>query len=854
MNSIPEPPPSSAGASGATPSLETGLAALKQGDYSAAITHLEGICEIELHEPSILRAQMGLVVAYEHIGNTEKAIALCQTLNKSDKSQVKQWATRTLAGLQARLSQKKSAPAQTLQPSNPTRVQSSPAPTASEATVDPTGFVPLDNQPAAKAAASNPTGFVPLDHPPAAKAAASNPTGFVPLDNQPVKSKHTAPKAVPPPPPSRRAANPPPLPNQQTQPSAAEVGSQAEGKQKLLSSPNPQVQDYQPSWRNAGRAQNWKPLGSVKQGRLWFLQATTVFLLVFVIRTLVHFAMSLINDILVKLPSMSPIQVFYYDQTQSIVMILVALLILSPWLLDGLLELFYGQKPLSVKTLESHSPEAAKLVKRICWKNKWPWPNLKVLPVNVPVAFSYGNLPRTARIVVSQGLLDQLADDEIATIYAGELGHLANRVLPLMSVAVLVVQIPYLIYWQAAYWDEQGQRQIQSPFLLSSWRAVMVVISSLAYGVYWVFRWPAFWLSRQRLYYSDRVATQTTGNPNGLTRALLKMAIGIASDVGKQRSTSYLLEGFDLLLPVGYRQAITLGSCYSVTPLEPLLEWDRSNPHRQWLTINNAHPPLGDRLNILALYARFWKLETELDLPVPEPAAKKKGGKKPTSPAIQNSPQKNQQMLLQGAPFFGVLIGLIFASLFWLLGWLGVQLRIPEISWVLRDHQWLLTGFVLTGFSMGTLMRINSFFPDIKPSNVLDESSLPTLLANPTALPVDSQPVRLEGKLLGRKGIGNWLGQDLILQTSTGLVKLHYLSKFGPLGNLWSHSPRPSDLVNKQVIAKGWFRRGATPWLDLETLSTSAGQTSHSGHPIWSTILAGVAALWGAYLISRGGL
>ncbi|MBW4679986.1 MAG: M48 family metalloprotease [Microcoleus vaginatus WJT46-NPBG5] len=854
MTSIPEPPPSSAGASGVTPSLETGLAALKQGNYSAAIAHLEGICEIELHEPSLLRAQMGLVVAYERIGKAEKAIALCQTLSKSEKSQVKQWARRTLADLQARFSQKKSVSPQALQPSNPTAFQSSPAPTSSEADANPTGFVPLDNLPPASEAGANPTGFVPLDNLPPASEAGANPTGFVPLDNLPVKPRQSLPKAVPPPPPPsyRRSANPPALPNQETQPSAG-GGRKEEGEKELLPTPTPQIQDYQPSWRNAGRAQNWKPLRDPKQWRLWLLQGATVFLMLVVIRAVVHFGMSSINDILVKLPSMSPIQAFYYDQTQSILMILLALLILSPWLLDGLLELFYGQKPLSVKALETHSPEAAKMLKRICWKKKWPWPTLKVLPINAPVALSYGNLPRTARIVVSQGLLDQLADDEIAAIYAGELGHIANWDLALMSVAVLVVQIPYLIYWQAADWEERGQRLIQSPFLSAVFGGTMAVISSLAYGIYWVFRWPAFWLSRQRLYYSDRVATQTTGNPNGLTRALLKIAIGIASDVGKQRSTSYLLEGFDLLMPVGCRQAITLGSCYPLTPIEPLLEWDRSNPYRQWLTINNAHPPLGDRLNILALYARFWKLETELDLPVPEPAAKK-GKKKPVSPAIQNSPLKSKDLLLQGAPYFGVLIGLIFGAVFWLLGWVGVQLRIPEISWVLRDHQWLLTGLVLTGFCLGTVMRINSFFPDIKPANLSKESSLPALLANPAALPVDSLPVRLEGKLLGRKGIGNWLGQDLILQTSAGFVKLHYLSKFGPIGNLWPHSPRPSDFVNKQVIATGWFRRGATPWLDLETLSTTAGQTSHSGHPIWSTILAGVAALWGAYLISRGGL
>ncbi|HAG85324.1 MAG TPA: hypothetical protein DCL61_30315, partial [Cyanobacteria bacterium UBA12227] len=50
------------------PSLDTGLAALKQGNYSMAIAHLEGVREIELDESLVSRAAMGLVTAYRRIG------------------------------------------------------------------------------------------------------------------------------------------------------------------------------------------------------------------------------------------------------------------------------------------------------------------------------------------------------------------------------------------------------------------------------------------------------------------------------------------------------------------------------------------------------------------------------------------------------------------------------------------------------------------------------------------------------------------------------------------------------------------------------------------------------------------
>lgn len=770
MSSIPDPLPSNnKGPSPATPSLEVGLAALKQGDHPTAIAHLEGVCEIELHEPTILRAQMGLVLAYEGNGQIESALALCQTLRSSSQGQVKEWAERTNAGLRARYPQILSSPPQTSQP---------PAPP------DPTGFVPSSPPPAGK---KSRTPLAPTPSPPAA------------------------------------------------------------GKQnKPQQSPNPQIPapPLQPlnrniSWRNAGRAKDWKPLSLAKQWPLRLLLAGTLAAQFWVMRAIFQFFLATSNDILVKL-RLAPIQEFYrlyYAPNPPVLAAMALLLVASPWLLDALLQRFYGAVPLSADTLAASSPEAVQVLKRFCRQKNWPVPALKLLPTAAPVALTYGNLPRTARIAVSQGLLDRLADGEIAAICAGELGHIATGDFAVMSLAALVANIPYLIYWQVAQWGDRWQNA-------GSWQAKLLRsgaagISALAYGLYWLLRWPALWLSRVRVYYSDRLAAETTGNPNGLTRALLKMAAGIAEDVGQLGKTSYFLEGFDLLVPAGHRQAVGLGSCLAGTRLESLLEWDCRNPYRRWLAANNSHPPAGDRLQLLAQYARFWKLETELDL----------GG---SVPAGSSETLNRKTLLLLGAPFFGVQAGLAAACLLWLVGWTGVQLRISLISWVFRDWQWLFWGLLLAGFSLGTVVRFNAFFPEIPRSADLPAPSLPALLAGPAALPLDSQPVRLEGRLLGRTGISNWLAQDLLLQTATGVVKLHCFSKLGPVW-LLAKSVRPWDLVSRQVTVTGWFRRGATPWIDVETLQAGAGKTSRSGHPIWSAILAGAAALWAAYLISRGG-
>jgi hypothetical protein len=179
---------------------------------------------------------------------------------------------------------------------------------------------------------------------------------------------------------------------------------------------------------------------------------------------------------------------------------------------------------------------------------------------------------------------------------------------------------------------------------------------------------------------------------------------------------------------------------------------------------------------------------------------------------------------------------------------LDIRQLLWQAVWVYRTEPFF-NACILIVFSLSIFLWINRYFPDIKPSTVQTEPNLGDLLENPTALPGDSHSIQLSGKLLGRGSLLNGLGQDLILQTATGLVKLHYSSYFGPFGNLLHQSPRPSDLIDEQVTVTGWFRRGTTPWIDVETLRPQGGKVIPANYPIWITLLAVIAAFWGAYQI-----
>ncbi|MFN6561981.1 MAG: M48 family metalloprotease [Nostoc sp. ChiSLP01] len=739
-------------------SLEAGLVALKQGNYQTAIAHLEPLASSENNATANLQARVGLVMAYARTGEVSKAIAFCENLIESNNPQVQEWAKRALEHLTKR---------------------QKPEPESKNVE---TGFVAFENSsPDTPKSEEKPKDEV-------TQTKNQNIPQMVPL----AKPKATV---IPPPP-------PPPL--------NGFMGSVTRTQAKLFGV------IY---WRQAQRAKAWQPLRKPKLIPLRLLAAGTFIALFWVMREILNLVLGFINNALVKLPYVEPLQVLYNDPTQFLLIALVILIAASPWLLDLLLANLYGQQELAKDILNGHSREAVRVLQRCCQQRHWPLPKLRILPMAAPIILTYGSLPRNARIVVSKGLLEQLTDDEIAVIYATQLGHIAHWDFVVMSLVLLVTLPTYKVYEQVSKLGDNISGKI--------WRTPVTIVASLIYGVWCLLTGTALWLSRLRVYYSDRTAAEITGNPNALIRGLLKIAIGIATDIEKQEHTSWQLESLNIVAPIGYQQSLSLGTIASHLSFESFLKWDVVNPYRRWFTINNSHPLVGDRIERLCQIARHWHLDTELHFP-----------------SEQLSKVKRQSFLLQIAPWLGVPLGVLFAGLVWLAWQLAFAFKFLNLKWIYEDWSFI-TGCLLIGFSIGTVIRINSFFPDIKPPTLQTDDCLPNLFADPSTLPIDSISVRLVGKLLGRQGTANSLAQDLILQSSAGLVKLHHVSWLG-------QSVNHQDLIGRQIIVTGWFRRGATPWIDIQTLETQSGKTIYSPHPIWSTALAVAAQAWGAYVFLTG--
>jgi Zn-dependent protease with chaperone function len=598
------------------------------------------------------------------------------------------------------------------------------------------------------------------------------------------------------------------------------------------------VHTAQIDWRLAGRAQKWSPLPIVDRAGLWALGLGTAIALFALLRGLLLLAFWVFNHTIARITF--PIDLRYYgiyrDPAAMVLLGLLGLAIALPWLMTALLRWTYQMQPLAIETLEQASPEAARVLKRIFGQQQRPLPKLALLPTDAPLLLTYGSLPRLSHLVVSRGLLAQLQDDEIAALVAGEIGHLQHWTSGVMSLVVLVGLLPHLTYRALGQWGDSHRDRSANRQRNGILRSFAMAVSLLCYGIFWLCRAVGLWFSRRRLFYSDRTSANLTGNPNGLSRALLKCSLGLSQAVAQQRHTSPLLESLELLMPVGIKSALTLGSLYAQHPSPNLFQWDCQNPYRHWLSVSNAHPPLGDRLQHLSRYAQHWRLFSELDLP---PAAK-----------THLSWKERRPLLLQASPYLGLSIGLAIALALWLIGGIATQFNWRGLSWMWGDRT-LLLGCGLLGFSFGTFIRINPFFRDI-PRTAPVDLSLVDLMRSPDLIPLPGQPLRLRGTLLGQRGICALPSQDLLLQCETGLIRLHHTPRLGPVGSLLSANRHPSGLIGRPVTVTGWFRRGATPWIDIETIQTTQGAVCHSEHPLWSTIVAIAAALWGGYVILTG--
>lgn len=665
-------------------SLQAGLDALKQGRHRDAIQILKEFCQYYSQSGSkeYLQAQMGLAKAYQRTGQNDKAIAIAQSLTKSEYSEVRSWASKTLESLISK---------------------------------------------------------------------------EIPENSPSLKSQ---------PPSLGKKAN-----------RAAKTGV------KLTL---------------ASVAGNLTLASGVTLSLLFGMVLVLSLALVFIVgndKPITGLAIAVVLTILFN----------------------IAAFFLSPWLMDLTQKWLYQTRWVSLEDIKRQSPEAAQVIARVCEQKKLKQPRLGIIDDQNPTAFTYGSLPNSARLIVSQGLFTYLDDDEIATVYAHELGHIVHWDFAVMTLASTLVQITYLIYIAA---QRLGRGNGNNKLKDAAGTAAIVAYMFYIIGTYLI-----LFLSRTREYFADHFAAENTGNPNGLSRALVKIAYGILEEGKREKEPSRLIEGTRALGIYDHKAAASTGTAYRIAEkpqqIGRIFLWDLFSPWGWLMELNSTHPLTGKRVRALSTYAEQLGLPTEFDM----------------SRVVQESRNLSKKklygnfavdlLLYCAMPigfFAGLLIGIAVAGTFKIVAF----------------------AYAMIGLGLGIVLRTLAMFPNFQQA---PESNILKLMSDPYASPLRGQPVKLQGELIGRGDAGYQFGSDLKLQDSTGMIYLHYASRFGSIGNFFFGMNRVKQLLGAQVGVAGWFRRGVAPWVDLTKFTTVSGTIVNSFHRLWSFIWGGLAILFGLFLL-----
>jgi Zn-dependent protease with chaperone function len=391
--------------------------------------------------------------------------------------------------------------------------------------------------------------------------------------------------------------------------------------------------------------------------------------------------------------------------------------LISPWLSDLTLRWFNKLEFLDDAAVKARYAGVHQLIHQVADEYRFAAPRIGFIPDRNPTAFTYGLLRSNARIVVTQGIFEFLSEDEQRAV-AHELGHIVNRDFILMTMAGMLVQILYQVY--AALARSSGGSSDKKG------KGAMIGLAALL--CYYIGIYLLLYLSRTREYLADTFSAGRI-EPRHLASALIKIAYGIVA-VEDTEATQSLLRSTRHLGVIDVKNARYTGLLAESAAKSPgsaaeAMLFDTYNPWAALIQLNSTHPLTGRRVAHLGEIAKA-KGQSFGDYDV-EAAARR--------------------VHLDRGKLWGQFLGELLLLLAPILFGLAVAIM----------GAWQ---FVPAAIAAGVLATLPLRYPFGAPSG----TTVMALMSDAAASPVRGQPVRLEGKAIGRVQTGFIAGEDVIFQ------------------------------------------------------------------------------------------
>jgi heat shock protein HtpX len=173
------------------------------------------------------------------------------------------------------------------------------------------------------------------------------------------------------------------------------------------------------------------------------------------------------------------------------------------------------------------APDLHAMVERLCAMAGLPKPRVAVIDTDVPNAFATGRSPNHAAIAVTQGLWRRLEPQEVESVLAHELSHVANRDVLVMTIASFFAMLAALLtrfgLYAGLFGGFGGGNRDNNNNQVPVW-LIIFLVSVVVYAISFVL---IRTISRYREYAADRGSAIITGAPENLMSALQKISSGI---------------------------------------------------------------------------------------------------------------------------------------------------------------------------------------------------------------------------------------------------------------------------------------------------------------------------------------
>ncbi len=210
----------------------------------------------------------------------------------------------------------------------------------------------------------------------------------------------------------------------------------------------------------------------------------------------------------------------------------VAPFIVIPLIIFALFS-YYSSSRITLAISQAHEvtkaeePELFRTVENLCIGAGLPMPRVYVIEDGSPNAFATGRDPDHAVVCVTRGLLQKLDRLELEGVIAHELSHIGNYDIRIMTIVVVLVGLIALLadlMLRLTIWGAGGRSSNRGR---GGGYAMLVIYAIALLGVILApiaAQLIKFAISRQREFLADSSAALLTRYPEGLARALEKIA------------------------------------------------------------------------------------------------------------------------------------------------------------------------------------------------------------------------------------------------------------------------------------------------------------------------------------------